>query len=181
MATLQKALRLRIYHGGKVSEHHVMPHEIFTIGRSPDNNLTLYGEEYPKQQILFSWKNNATFLHVPTFANGEVRLQNSTLVLRDLYQHRILASHNGAMLLPLFDGKVGYVMLSPSIRVEFCFDGVVRRPDFSSFKGFSWPHVMLKELTQDIYFKFIFIFFLLLNALVLYAYKDIKIEKPKTC
>jgi len=180
MANVQRAIRLRIHQGKEVSQHYVMPQEIFTIGKSPDNNLTLYGENYPKRQILFSWKNNATFLHVPTYANGEVRFQNSTLLLAGLIQHKILPSHDGSMLMRLFDGKEGYITLGPDIRIEFAFDGVQMRPHLKPFKGFSWPYVMIKELAQDIYFKFIFIFFLLLNSLLLYAYKDLKIEKPKT-
>ncbi|MBN1351263.1 energy transducer TonB [candidate division KSB1 bacterium] len=158
----------------------MMPSEIFTVGRSPENQLTIYGEEYPKKQILFSRKNDVSLLHIPPFANGEVRYKESTLVLRDLIQHRLMVSHNGAMMMPLFDGKEGYIIIAPDVRIEFAFSGVVERPkELKTFKGFNWWHVTIKDLTQDIYFKFIFLFLLMLNSIVLYAYKDIKFEKPK--
>lgn len=179
MANIQKALKIRVHQAGKVSQHYVMPQEIFTIGKSQENDLTLYGEKYPKKQILFSWRNNATYLHLPAYANGEVKFQNTSLSLHELIQHRILPSHNGAMLMRLFDGKQGYLTIGSDIRIEFTFDGVKAKPYMRPFKGFNWSYVMMKEITKDIYFKFIFIFFLLLNSILIYAYKDIKIEKPK--
>lgn len=181
MAQVKTALRLRVNQGGKVSQRYLMANERFSIGRSSDNDVVLFGENYPRKHVLVFNNNNRTMLRIPKFANGEVWVNNSKLAIQDLTKHRLLPVHGDAFILPIFDGKEGYLNLSDSTRVEFAFTqvSVTGQSHLKPFDGFHWHKVFVKELTKDLYFKLIFLFFFLLNAIILYAYKDIKIVRKQ--
>jgi len=182
MKQIQTALRLRIHQGGKVIQRYLMSHEKFSVGRSSENDLVLFGESYPRQHVLLVYNNNHTLLRLPQFADGEVWINNSKLSIRDLMKHRLLPVHGGAFLLPLFDGKEGYISLGDSVRIEFAFTKVTvsgGEAHLRPFDGFKWHKVFIQDLKKDLYFKFIFLFFLLLNSIILYAYKDIKIVRKQ--
>ncbi|MBN2089811.1 TonB family protein, partial [candidate division KSB1 bacterium] len=71
-----------------------------------------------------------------------------------------------------------------NVRVEFSFTQItLNQPQLNvhlqPFQGYNWMRVMAKEFFNDIYFKLIFLFFLLLNSIILFAYKDIKIVRKQ--
>lgn len=181
MEQVKTALRLRVNQGGKVSQRYLLANERFSVGRSSDNDVVLFGENYPKKHVLVFNNNNRTMLRVPKFADGEVWVNNSKLAIHDLTKHRLLPVHDDAFILPIFDGKEGYLNLGDSTRVEFAFTqvSVTSQAHLQPFDGFSWHKVFIKDLTRDLYFKLIFLFFFLLNGLILYAYKDVKIIRKE--
>lgn len=180
MTQLQTALRLRIHQGEKVSQRYLMPHERFSIGRSSDNDVVLLGEAYPKKHVLIFNNNNRTLMRLPKFAEGEVWINDSKLSIQDLTKHRLLPAQGDAFILPIFEGKEGVLSMGNNTRIEFAFTKVtVSQAHLQPFDGFSWSKVFIKDLTKDIYFKLIFLFLLLLNSIVLYAYKDIEIVKKQ--
>lgn len=177
MAHIQTALRLRIHQNGKVSQRYLMAHERFSVGRSSDNDLVLFGESYPKNHVLVFNNNNNTVLRLPDFVTGEIRMKDSVLSIYELTSHRLLPRQGGINILPIFEGKEGYINLGEGVQIEFAFTKVtVQQTHLQPFDGFKWTRVFLNDLKKDLYFKLIFMFFLLLNSIILYAYKDIKIE-----
>ncbi|MCI0511624.1 TonB family protein [candidate division KSB1 bacterium] len=181
MAKTQTVLRLRIQQAGKVTQRYLMAHEHFTVGRSSENDLVLFGESYPKQHVLVAQNNNATYLHIPAFGDGEFWMNNSKLTLQDLKTHRLLPVHAGSFIFPLFEGKEGYLNLGNNVRIDFDYTTITITEEtyLQPFDGFTWHKVFIRDLTKDLYFKLIFLSFLIVNSLILLAYKDIKIEKKQ--
>lgn len=185
MARTENALRLRVYRGGQVSQKFLLANQQFTVGQSTENDLELLGETYPPKHVLFARNHSKTILRIPKFAEGEIWTNESKLLIRDLRDHGLLPSQNGIFILPLSEGKEGSINLGNNVRVEFSFTQItLNQPQLNiqlqPFSGFNWTRVMIKDFFNDIYFKLIFMFFLLLNSIILYAYKDVKIvRKPE--
>ncbi len=172
-------LHLRIEQDGKVTHHYLKGKDVFTIGRDPRNNLTLFGDDYPKQHPLFTPSGKIFLLHFPASADGEIQSRQSRLKLSDLVEHELLPGKNGFYTLPIKPGKLGYVFLG-NTRIDFVIEA--KAPAAAEqkvyFEGFSPWRVFLKHLQEDALFKGIVTVLMLLNIGLLFALKDYK-PKPK--
>ena len=74
----------------------------FTVGQSGNNDLILYGTEYPKRHTLIVQKNGSFQINIKPFINGEITLDRSTLRIDDLVRHDILPHNNNSFFLNYF-------------------------------------------------------------------------------
>jgi len=152
----------------------------FTVGQNGNNDLILYGTEYPKQHTLFSQKNGSYLINIKPFISGEVTLDKSTLYISDLVKHDILPAKHNSYLLKLSPSKNGVINVGDT-KIEFSFQHVARKRAPVAYRTpeYSWLRATTKSLASDLLFKFIFIFVLTLNVLLIYGLKDYKVNIAK--
>ncbi len=179
MSKQTPVLHLRIEQDGKVTHHYLKDKDVFTIGRDPRNNLTLFGDDYPKKHALFTPNGRTFLLHFPASADGEIQSRQSRLKLSDLVEHELLPGKNGFFTLHIKPGKLGYVFLGDT-RIDFVIEAKapVAAVQKVYFEGFSPWRVFLKHLQEDALFKGIVTILMMLNIALLFALKDYK-PKPK--
>jgi TonB family protein len=143
-------LKLRIKQGGKVTDRHLRDKEEFTVGRSPDNDVVLYGESFPKRLRMFVPTASGYELRLAENSFGEVAYDKSRLAFSDLLLHDLLPRREGRPALPITPGKSGHWVLG-DIRIDFAFDGAAA--EAIQFDGFSPLRAFTKSLVQDPFFK----------------------------
>jgi len=178
--TIEMPLILRIQRSGKISQKVIHENEKFTLGQSPENDLTLFGQEFPKRHILFEKRNGYFKLNLPNYVKeGEIKVGESRLNLKELIVHDILPRENNGYTVKLAPNKQGYLTVGDT-RIEFLFERrKIIRQVIPQFDGFAWLNVAFKGLFSDLTFKLIFLFLFTLNAVILYLFKDyeVKIEE----
>ena len=178
---MNKKLVLNITNSGKKNKKIIGDKDDFTIGKRPDNDLTLFGQEYPKKHTLIARRNGFYHLRIPAFIEeGEVSVDDSVLKLNDLIVHRLLPREKDSHVLRLLPNQKGYVTVG-DVRIDFLFDRrETPRAVMPKFSGFSWVNATAKSLVSDLTFKFIFTFLLLLNAAILYVFRDYEVTVEET-
>lgn len=172
MAQSSKQLVLNVVHAGKARQAVVRKDGTFTIGQRGDNDLILFGEHYPKRHTLISQKNGAYHIRIRPFVDGNISTNDSTIRLRDLIQHGILPKSGEDFILRLTPQNRGFLSIG-DVKIEFKFMQVsVKAPVVFDTSAFSWQRAVLKSFTSDLMFKAIFLILFILNALILYAFKD---------
>ncbi|MDZ7344794.1 MAG: TonB family protein [candidate division KSB1 bacterium] len=144
------SLKLRIERNGKVTHRTLNGKEEFTVGRSPHNDIVIYGENYPKRLPIFVPTNSGYELRLAGNSRGEVVYEKSRLAFADLLQHELLQRRQGYPALPLKPGKAGCLFLD-DVRIDFAFDGA--SSEVVRFEGFSPWRAFAKALLQDSFFK----------------------------
>ena len=175
------SLVLRIQHSGRVDQKIIKDNDKFTLGQRPDNDLTLFGQEYPKKHTLFERRNGSIQLYLPGYVkDGEIRIDSSVLNIKDLMVHDVLPREKNNYVIKLSPNKQGFLTFGDT-RIDFLFDRrkVVRNVP-SHFSGFSWVNAAVKSLFSDLMFKFIFLVLFTLNAAILYLFKDYEIKVEET-
>jgi len=153
----------------------------FTVGQSGNNDLILYGTEYPKRHTLFSQKNGSYQVNVQPFVSGEVTLGKSKLHINDLVKHDVLSRNQNSYLLKLTPSKNGIINVGDT-KIEFSFQHVAssKRPAMVyRTPEYSWIRATSKSLVSDLLFKFIFLVVFVLNVFVIYGLKDYKVNIAK--
>ncbi|MBC8181655.1 TonB family protein [candidate division KSB1 bacterium] len=153
----------------------------FTVGQSGNNDLILYGTEYPKHHTLFAQKNGSYLVNIKPFISGEVTLGKSTLHINDLVKHDILPQKQNAYLLKLTQSKTGVINVGDT-KIEFSFQHIVQKKQPAMVyrtPEYSWVRATSKSLVSDLLFKFIFLVVFVLNAFVIYGLKDYKVNIAK--
>ena len=175
------SLILRIKSLGKVDQKVITNDERFTLGQSPENDLTLFGQEYPKKHTLFEKYNGFFQLYLPAYVNeGEIQAENSVLNLKELIVHDILPREKNYYVVKLSPRKRGYLTFGET-RIEFLFDNrKIARHVMPEFKGFSWVNTVVTSLFSDLMFKFIFLTLLTLNVIILFLFKDYEVKVSDT-
>ena len=170
-------LLLRIQKSGKVNQRVLREKDKFTVGQGLDNDLTLFGQEYPKRHTLFEKDNGFFKLYLPAYINdGQISVGESILNIRELMVHDILPKEKNNYVLKLSPAKKGYLTFGDT-RIEFHFDRrKVRRHVQAKFDGFSWFNTVVQGLFSDLLFKSIFLSLLLINSLILYLFKDYEVK-----
>lgn len=170
-------LIVRIQKSGKVNQRVLQEKDKFTVGQGLDNDLTLFGQEYPKRHTLFEKDNGFFKLYLPAYINdGQISVGESILNIRELMIHDILPKEKNNYVLKLSPAKKGYLTFGDT-KIEFLFDRrKVRRHIQAKFDGFSWVNAVMQGLFSDLLFKSIFLTLLLLNSLVLYLFKDYEVK-----
>ena len=176
MAQSYKQLVLNVVQANKARQFVVRKDGTFTIGQRGDNDLILFGDDYPKRHTLISQKNGAYHIGVRPFVDGNISTNDSTIRIRDLIQHGILPKSGDDFILRLTPQNRGFLMIG-DVKVEFAFKQVqVKSPVVFDTSAFSWQRSLLKTLTSDLTFKAIFLILIFLNALILYAFKDYEVN-----
>ncbi|MFQ5638552.1 MAG: TonB family protein [bacterium] len=169
MAKRKRQLLLTIEQSGKVF-HHRMRKERFTVGKHPDNDITVYNEKYPKKHILFSKKNNHYQLRFTKFMQGEVVAKKSRLSFNDMVLHNLLDNKGDSFYYPLTQEKQGHVFIEDAkISFQFVSEPLkgAKDPMIEKFNGYSWTLATLKDFGRDLPFKAIILILIVLNAFLL--------------
>jgi len=171
-----KSLKLRIEQNGKVVDRHLRGDEEFTVGRSPENDVVLYGDKFPKRLRMFVPVNGGYELRLADEAQGEIILGKRTLTFSDLLSHNLLPKRNGCPAMPLTPGKTGHLILD-NLRIDFNFDSA----DAAAllFEGFSPMGALKKSLHEDPFFKGLVAALLILQLIVVQWANTVEIKPPE--
>jgi len=172
---LKQNLKLRIEQNGKVTDRHLRGKDEFTVGRSPDNDIVLYGEKYPKRLRMFVPTGSGYELRLADETRGEVNFEKSRFLLSDLLLHDLLPKRDGRPALPLRPGKSGHLILD-GVRIDFHFDG--GNAEVIQFDGFSPTRAFMKSMRDDPFFKGLVAGLLIMQMVVLQGASTIKIKPP---
>lgn len=169
-----KHLVLNVHQAGQVRQFVIRSGEKFTIGRRVDNDLSLADKRLPNQFELISQRNGLVYLNVSSFLDGEIATEKSKLMISDLMLQDVLPKRGDTYFVKLTPNMRGVVNLG-EVKIEFLFKElkVQQLVMPQSYRNiFSWRQATMQNLTQDLPFKFIFLILLLINVLILYAFKD---------
>ena len=170
MAKSNKQLYLRIEQAGRVYHHHLNDGTRFTIGKHPENDITVYGDQYPKKHTLFSRKNGHYELKLQQYMHGEVVAGESKLAFKDMIAHHLLTLKGDSFLYPVTQGKAGFIKVGDAkISFKVVSNGLQdpATAELQKFQGFSWIHATMWELTRDLPFKAIVLGVLLFHLVLL--------------
>ena len=179
MTKTYKQLILNIEQAGQGRQFVIRQGGKFTIGQHGDNDLTLYGQHFPKRYTLITQKNGAYLLNVQPFIDGKISMQDSTLHIHDLLQHDILPRKGNDRLLKLTPGKEGTLSIG-DVKIDFLFKQIAfQKSTIPKSHIFSWHRATLRNLTSDLLFKVIFMLLVTINVFILYALKDYQVNVEK--
>lgn len=181
MDKLIKPLVIQVHQSDQVRQFVIHKGGKFTVGQRGDNDLTLYGQNFPKRHILFAQEDGGFCLNVKNFVDGEVALNDSRLQIRDLLHHDILPRKGDSYQIRLAPPKAGSLRIN-DIKIEFEFRTVAAPKAAVPMNPeiFSWKRATLKNLQKDLLFKFVFLFLLLLHSITIYALRDYEVHINKT-
>jgi len=168
MAKSVKQLLVKIEQSGKVSHRRLGKRDRLTIGQHPNNDVTIYGEHFPKRHALFATKNNHFQLNLNKHMRGEVHAGESRLSFRDMITHHLLPLNKDSFIYPITEGKKGFIVAGDA-KITFQFvDGIQEAAQtLPKFKGYSWIYATFKDLGRDLPFKIILILMIVLHAFIL--------------
>ncbi len=168
MAKSVKQLLVKIEQSGKVSHRRLRKRDRLTIGQHPNNDVTIYGEHFPKRHDLFTRKNNHFQLNLNKHMRGEVHAGESRLSFRDMIAHHLLPLKKDSFTYPITEGKKG-IIVAGDAKITFQFvDGTQEAAQtLPKFKGYSWMYATFKDLGRDLPFKIILILMIVLHAFIL--------------
>jgi TonB family protein len=176
MAQTHKQLVLNVVQAGKVRQFVIQRDKAFTIGQRGDNDLILLGQDYPQKYTLIYQKNGSYLINVRPFVDGNILTNGSTIRIRDLIQHGILPKNGENFILRLTPQNRGFLNIG-DIKIEFEFKQVQVKPPITfDTSAFSWSRAIWRDLVSDLMFKVIFLIVFLLNALLIYAFKDYQVN-----
>ncbi|MCH8018754.1 hypothetical protein IH785_02765 [candidate division KSB1 bacterium] len=168
MAKSVKQLLVKIEQSGKVSHRRLRKRDRLTIGQHPNNDVTIYGEHFPKRHDLFTRKNNHFQLNLNKHMRGEVHAGESRLSFRDMIAHQLLPLKKDSFTYPITEGKKG-IIVAGDAKITFQFvDGTQEAAQtLPKFKGYSWIYATFKDLGRDLPFKIILILMIVLHVFIL--------------
>ncbi|MDH7559654.1 MAG: TonB family protein [bacterium] len=170
-------LRVRVSQGDGVSQRVLGEGERLTVGRSPGNDVVVYGEDFPERHVLIGWLNGRFVAQIQGFVHGEVWVDDSRLNVRDLVKHGLLPRRANSYLLPLLPGKQGSLTVGP-VRVDFACEKakVAVLPQATEF---SLGHNLLKRFTDEPLFKLVLASLLLVVGLTVWQLSGMTITERK--
>ncbi len=171
----QQSLKLRIQQNGKVTDRCLRGKEGFAVGRSPDNDIVLYGDKFPKRLRMFVPTGSGYELRLAENSFGEVVCDKSRLAFSDLLLHDLLPRREGCPVLPIAPGKSGYLVLG-DIRIDFGFDGATG--EAIQFAVFSPLRAFAKSLMEDPFFKTLVAILLVIQMGALQWASGVEIAPP---
>jgi len=171
-----QSLKLRIEQNGKVTDRHLRGNEEFTVGRSPENDVVLYGDKFPKRLRLFVPSHGGYELRLADDTRGEVAFDKSKLAFSDLLLHNLLPKRDGCATMPLTPGKSGHLVLD-NLRIDFNFDGADAAA--LQFDGFSPMSAFKKTLREDPFFKGLVAALLILQLVTVQWASTVEIKPPE--
>lgn len=180
MAKTERQLHLKIEQAGKVMHHRLRKNDRLTIGQDPKNDITVYGEKFPKRHTLLTGKNNHFQISLKQYMQGEVAAGESRLSFKDLLLHGLLPKKGDNFTYPVTRGKRGYVMVGDAkISFEWMDGTREAAPKPPKFIGYSWAYATAKELGRDLPFKAVLLFFIIVHAFLLNYMSGLPTDVPK--
>ncbi len=155
MARVKPQLLLTIEQNGKVY-HHRVTKDRFTVGKHPENDITVYNERYPRKHVLFDRENNHYRLNFMKFMQGEVVANESRLSFQDLLAHNLLPARKDGYTYRIFKNRQGHVYIEDAkISFKIVTEPLpeVVDPALAKFRGYSWILATFKDLGRDLAFK----------------------------
>ena len=170
MPKIRKQLTLKIEQSGKVTYRRLTKHDKLSIGKKPDNDITIYGNHYPKKHILILRENNHFQLRLQKHMKGEVRVGQCRLTFKDMIIHNLLPLKGDSFYYRLTQDKEGFLIVGDA-KISFRFDDpqskTFEKFEVPKFKGYSWLYVTIKQMGRDIPFKTIVLSVAIIHALML--------------
>ncbi|MFQ5648901.1 MAG: TonB family protein [bacterium] len=170
MAKTEKQLLVKIEQGGSVLHRRLSCKEKISVGLHPNNDVTVYGEAFPRQHVLFAGKNSHFQINLTGQMKGEVIAGDSRLSFRDMILHGLLPRKGGSFTYPITRGKRGVVVVGDAKITFQCTEvdaKAAKAVQGPRFIGYSWAYATFKDLGKDLAFKAILLFFIVVHALVL--------------
>jgi len=180
MAKKTEQLLLTIEQNGKVF-HHRLNKDRFTVGKHPNNDITVYSEQYPRRHVLFEKRNHHYQLAFKKFMKGEVVAKRSRLTFEDLLVHNLLPRKDDNYVYPITRDKQGHVYIGDakiSFRVVTEPVKELVDPRIENFHGYSWALATLKDLGRDLTFKAILLVVIVFNVFLVSAINKMPV-KPR--
>lgn len=151
-----------------MTHHRLRKNDRLTIGQHPKNDITVYGEKFPKRHTLLSGRNNHFQISLKKYMQGEVAAGESRLSFKDLLLHGLLPKKGDNFTYPVTQGKRGYVVVGDAkITFEWMEGARETVPKPPKFVGYSWAYATMKELGRDLPFKAVLLFFAVVHVLLL--------------
>ncbi len=184
MRKFKKQLFLTIEQSGRVFHQHLTSRGSFTIGKHPKNDITLYGEHFPKKHVLFSGKNSHFQLKLKNYMKGEVVARESRLTFNDMIVHNLLAMKGDSFFYPLTQDKAGFIVIGDA-KISFQFIDKFAKDrtaaPIQQFSGYSWWLATFKDLGRDLAFKAILIAVITFHVFLLNYMRKLPIDPaPKS-
>ncbi len=154
------SLRVKITQGHSVIERSLGSKDTLTIGRSPDNDIVVFSDRFPKKHTLLKCDHNKCELYLTKDMRGEIRHQESQLSLQDLFVHELLPKKGDFYNLQFSHGRSGYIRVGDA-NISFLYDGAD-----TTLKGvpdYSWAKANLRSIGRDGLFKTLFLMFFALE------------------
>ena len=152
MAHLHKnsILKTKIVQGNKVYELFIKPNEKLTIGRSPDNDIVVYDDAYPKKHTLIKCKKHSCTLNITPRMGGEIEYNDSRLNFKDLFAHDLLPKKGNYYNLQFSHGGSGSIRIADA-DIYFNYDGI-KAQQLKGLPSYSWNKSYSKSLAKDLLF-----------------------------
>jgi periplasmic protein TonB len=149
-------LKLKVIQGNNVVERILQPSEKLTIGRSPDNDIVIYNDHYPKKHTLIECDRNECTLMIDKEMKGEIRHKESSLAFQDLITHKLLPKSGDFYKYQFTHERSGFLSIDDT-NISFNFDGA--EPLLKNVPSYSWTKANAKSIGKDLVFKLLFIAF----------------------
>jgi periplasmic protein TonB len=150
-------LKLKVIQGNKIFERILLPNESLTIGRSPDNDIVIFNDHYPKKHKLIQCENKECTLLIDEEMDGEIRFKESSIALKDLIAHRLLPKSGKWYKFKFPHDRSGFLNIDDA-NISFLYDGA--SPLLKNAPGYSWHKANVKSMTKDLVFKVLLLAFL---------------------
>ncbi|MBN1541075.1 AgmX/PglI C-terminal domain-containing protein [candidate division KSB1 bacterium] len=170
---------LKISQNGREIERTLRDRESLTAGKSPNNDIVLYGDSFPRSMQVLRCSSSGCTLQFDANMRGQVNYRDARLDLQTLLVHELLPARSGYYQLPIRHGRNGLIHVGDAT-VQFHVNG--RAQAAPAEPSYSWTKATGKALTRDVLFKSIFVLFFafeILFALFLRGYELPPIEPPE--
>ncbi|MBN1996525.1 energy transducer TonB [candidate division KSB1 bacterium] len=141
---------VEIHQGHKKFKRSLKVNEKLTVGRSPDNDVILFDQSFPKKHTLFEIGHDICTLNLNDRMTGEICYQESRLSIQDLIIHDLLPVKGGSRSLKFTHGRTGHVQVG-DVDINFEFNGTIA--DTSGLDPYSWRQTFGKALSRDVLYK----------------------------
>ena len=155
-------LKLKVIQGNKVIERVLQPREKLTIGRSPDNDIVIYNDQYPKKHTLIECEREECTLLLNEDMKGEIRHKGASLAFHDLITHQLLEKSGDFYKFQFPHDRSGFLTIDDA-NISFNFDGA--EPLLKNVPKYSWSRANAKSLTRDLPFRLLFTIFFVFEIL----------------
>lgn len=149
-------IKLKVVQGDKSYERILHANEPLMIGRSPDNDVVLYNDSFPKKHPLIQCNSKECTLLLNEAMDGEIRYKDSSLSFKDLMAHGLLPKSGRFYKFQFRHNRSGHINLDDA-RISFLFDGA--EPLLRDAPAYTWGKAITKALTKDVIFKIVLLLF----------------------
>ncbi|HNR68540.1 MAG TPA: AgmX/PglI C-terminal domain-containing protein [bacterium] len=172
-------VNLQISQGSKNITRNLHSRESLTIGKSPKNDIVVYGDSFPRSLRLMDCSDSGCTLRFDSHVRGEINFQDAQLDLHSLMVHELLPVKDGYCQLQIQHGRRGRIEVGDAT-IQFLVNGQTEAAD--NEKSYSWLNAQGKAIGKDLLFKTILaslIGFELLFGLFLRNYDLPLLEPPR--